>query len=173
MKVYIGIDPDVEKSGVGIVEIGEEPTDISIVMKSLALPQLIEFLREYANNCDLHGIVPQIIVEAGWKYTSNWHLTKGDSRAVCAAKGKQQGRNQQLGMDICAMLEYYDLPHKEVVPLRKVWKGLDRKITHAELDDLVRRVNGEGIGKNRSNQEERDALLLAWTHSGAENYLTF
>ena len=48
----------------------------------------------------------------------------------------------------------------------KCWKGKDRKITHEELDTIVRWVNDTGLPRKRSNQEERDALLLAGEKSG-------
>ncbi len=40
------------------------------------------------------------------------------------------------------------------------WRGQDGKITHAELAQFI-----PGLPA-RSNQEERDAALLAWTYAG-------
>jgi hypothetical protein len=57
-------------------------------------------------------------------------------------------------------LQYYGIEVMEKQPLRKIWQGKDRKITHAEITAIT------GWDKKRSNQEERDAMLLAWNESG-------
>ncbi len=59
------------------------------------------------------------------------------------------------------MLDSMGIEAREAQPLVKCWKGSDRKITHEELDRIV-----GGMPGRRSNQEERDALLLAWSRSG-------
>lgn len=48
------------------------------------------------------------------------------------------------------------LPH---FPLKKHWKGKEGKITHEELAYFT------GI-KKRTNQDARDAALLAWNFAG-------
>jgi hypothetical protein len=58
------------------------------------------------------------------------------------------------------MLNYYGIEVIEKEPLRKIWKGPDGKITHTEITAIT------GWDKKRSNQEERDAMLLAWDRSG-------
>ena len=58
------------------------------------------------------------------------------------------------------MLENYGIEVQLQRPLMKCWAGTDRKITHAEMTDVC------GWDKKRSNQEERDAMLLAWYASG-------
>jgi transposase len=45
-------------------------------------------------------------------------------------------------------------------PLLKRWKGQDGKITHEELCEVLKDW-GIVFNRKRSNQEERDALLLA------------
>lgn len=89
----------------------------------------------------------------------------GDSRRVSAKKGYDVGRNHETGRKIVEMAESTGLPVIEKVPLRKVWKGKDGKITHGELVSLL---NGSLIayGFTRTNQEERDSALLAIDASG-------
>ena len=56
-------------------------------------------------------------------------------------------------------LTYGGISVIQVPPLRKIWKGKDRKITHEELTAIVGKIK-------HTNQEGRDAALLAWVHAG-------
>ena len=164
-QIIIGIDPDVEASGLGIINT-TSAAGLTVDYMTLPLPKLVEQLAEaytypYPTACPV-----RIFIEAGWLNKGNLHLNPHDSKQVAAAKGRQAGRNHQLGLDLCALLDHRGIPHTEVLPLVKCWKGKDRKITHEELDTIVRWVNGTGLPRSRSNQEERDALLLAWEKSG-------
>ena len=47
----------------------------------------------------------------------------------------------------------------EQYPLRKIWKGKDGKITDEEIKAFMPIIE-------RTNQEERDAALLAWNEAG-------
>lgn len=161
-QIIIGIDPDVEASGLGIINT-TSTAGLFVDYATLALPELIDELEKTTQQA---GEYPyRIFIEAGWLNKGNWHLNPHDNKKLAAAKGRQAGRNHQLGLDICALLDYRGIRHTEVLPLVKCWKGKDRKITHEELDTIVRWVNGTGLPRKRSNQEERDALLLAWEKS--------
>ena len=63
-------------------------------------------------------------------------------------------------MDIVELLRHRGISVVEKQPLVKIWSGKDGKITHDEMTSIC------GWGRTRSNQEERDALLLAWDHAG-------
>ncbi len=63
------------------------------------------------------------------------------------------------------MLRYYGIKVIEQSPLRKCWQGKDGKITHEELKRLCD-MSGIEFNRPRSNQEERDAALLAIICSG-------
>lgn len=170
-RIIIGIDPDIEASGIGIVTIDAEGKVTTSIGRH-PLPGLVERLvhlkAEQDADTRLGDPVPdtRIYIEAGWLNQGNWHLSPKDTRQLAAAKGRQAGRNHQLGLDLCALLEHQGIQHQLVRPLQKCWKGKDRKITHQELDTIIRRVNHTGMTKKRSNQEERDALLIAWVQSG-------
>ena len=81
-----------------------------------------------------------------------------------AAKGKQVGRNHEIGKQIVEFCKYLDIPYEEKNPLVKCWAGKDGKITSVELRQLI-----EGMGITASikqnNQEKRDAALLALDRS--------
>ncbi len=160
-QLIIGIDPDVEASGVGIIH--AKPDGLIINYCTKPLPELVDTIKWLAERADdpVH-----VYIEAGWLNKGNWHLNPRDNKKQAAAKGRQAGRNHQLGLDICSMLDHHGIQHTEVLPLIKCWKGKDRKITHEELDTIIRWVTGRGMPRKRSNQEERDALLLAWEKIG-------
>lgn len=150
--IYIGIDPDNKKSGVGIVN--KDTYEVDSVC--LTFPELMDFLWHEFNDRKDDQLV--IVIEAGWLNDSNWHL-KRKGIAWAAAVGRSVGMNHQTGILIAEMAEY--MGHHVVLrkPLVKCWKGTDGKITHDELRQLT------GHDK-RTNQDARDALLLAWVESG-------
>jgi hypothetical protein len=57
------------------------------------------------------------------------------------------------------MAEHYGLHVTLRRPLTKCWHGKDRKITQAELEAITGTAG-------RTNQEMRDAALLAWVEAG-------
>lgn len=148
--MIIAIDPDVSRSGVAILNKEQR----SIEIKSLAFPQLVDFLQ---------GLIVEpsaiVYVEAGWLNKGNWHLKSGQGVAVAAATGSKTGANHQVGKQIVEMARHYGLDVKEVKPLRKGWSGPSGKITHEEITYFI-----PGLPK-RTNQEERDAALIAWEYA--------
>lgn len=150
-ETYIGIDPDVERSGVGVV------TRVNGVVEALGLtlPELLNYFMRKGATAENSLVV----VEAGWLNKGNWHIGRGDSIALSASKGYHVGRNHQIGMDIIGMATFLGYKVQEIRPLRKCWKGKDRKITAEELKSFT------GYQK-RTSQEMRDALLIAWECAG-------
>lgn len=157
----IGIDPDCDRSGVAVFRM----RDRHLSLMTMDFPTLVQYLRCQVEAMSDDGTVRVVVVEASWKTQSNWHGRYGDSRRVSAKKGYDVGRNHETGRKIVEMAESTGLPVIEKVPLRKVWKGKDGKITHGELVSLL---NGSLIayGFTRTNQEERDSALLAIDASG-------
>lgn len=153
--VIIGIDPDVEKNGVAYLECESKILEIS----ALSFPDLLDYLR-YVQRCaettQKHLVV---VVEAGYMNKGNWHLNPKDTKAAAAAKGNHAGRNHETARKIVEMCKHWQMEVKEVKPLEKCWKGKDRKITHEELARFT------GV-MGRTNQEGRDAALLAWVYAG-------
>lgn len=157
-ELIIGIDPDVDKSGVACLHVGQRSF---LYAETLSFPRLVKYLHGFH---DWPGGADRvhIVVEASWKVTGNWHLNQWERRQKAAAKGYDVGRNHETGRKICEMARAFGLEVIEHIPLRKCWKGPDRKITHEELAKFT---DIDGLCK-RTNQEVRDAALLAWSVSG-------
>lgn len=151
--VVIGIDPDIEQSGVARLDVAERKSWAD----TLPFPMVIDYIKTV---CRLNkGKRVAVVIEASWQQTHNWHLTRSDRPGVAARKGYDEGRNHEAGRKIVEMLNHYGIEVIEKAPLKKIWAGKDRKITHTEITAIT------GWDKKRSNQEERDAMLLAWDYS--------
>lgn len=152
----VGIDPDCEKSGVAILNIEKKSMAET---HCISFPNLMDLLITLHSNMTSKPSL-LVVVEAGWLNETHFHLKSGDSRRVSAAKGNSVGRNHETGRKIVEMAKHYGLEVVEQRPLRKCWKGQDGKITHNELKQFV-----PGL-PSRTNQEVRDAALIAWNHAG-------
>ena len=154
MKNYdyiIGIDPDVEKSGYARLRMYDRVVNV----ETFTFPELISELEDF-KFCTLDEKVV-VVVEASWITQSNWHLSQWERKQRAAAKGYDVGRNHETGRKIVEMCKHYGFEVVEHIPLRKCWKGKDRKITHEEITQFIPNL------PKRTNQEERDAALLAWS----------
>jgi hypothetical protein len=152
----IGIDPDVEKNGVAIVE--RETKHLECAAMTFA--ETLDYLQWVAKRSAEAKAAVKVYVEAGWMNRTNWHLKKWDNRGQVVAKGVSQGRNEQVSRMLGEMCEHYGLDWTHIKPLRKMWSGKDRKITHDELCAVT------GLVYGRTNQEMRDAALIAWVAAG-------
>ena len=152
----IGIDPDVKKNGVAIVE--KETRHLECAALNFA--DTLDYLQWVTKRSAEAEATVKVYVEAGWLNRTNWHLSKWDNRGQVVAKGVSQGRNEQVSRLLGEMCEAYGLQWQFIKPLRKCWQGKDRKITHDELCTFT------GLVYGRTNQEMRDAALIAWVASG-------
>lgn len=152
----VGIDPDVDRSGVAVVFFSER----RIALFSMAFHQLVDCFQAHKGDTDT-----QIVIEAGWKNANNWHLTRMMSNKAASKAGENVGRNMEVARKIAEMSRHYGLATYEVRPLKKRWRGPGGKITHEEIQTLLR-CSGFEPARGRTNQEERDALLLALVYSG-------
>lgn len=152
----IGIDPDSDKSGVAHYSTGNKV----MVVHSLKFPQLVDYVVNESRAALLSGVTLDVVIEAGWLNESHWHLNPKDSKLMAAFKGNAVGRNHETGRKIVEMCKHYGIQPKEVKPLRKIWKGKDGKITHDEISVFI-----PGF-PSKSNQEVRDAALIAWMYAG-------
>lgn len=151
--IYIGIDPDAKKNGVAVVE----STTRLAEKNCLTFAATVAYLKRMYETTEQTGYALEVVIEAGWLNRSNWH-THGNAK-MAAAIGRSTGMNHQTGILLAEMCASLGIPYRLQKPLRKCWKGKDGKITHAELKAFTQ-IEG------RTNQEERDALLLAWTAAG-------
>lgn len=163
----IGIDPDIEKNGVACIRKSRRELEVAC----LTFPETLEYVRgwyrdwqEYNSLCAPASFM--VYVEAGWLNKGNWHITesrngKFSPSAWAAAVGKNDGECSAVSKKLIECLEYYKIPVTPIKPLRKCWKGKDRKITHEELLRELEIYKVQHKMGKRSNQEIRDAALLA------------
>lgn len=150
----IGIDPDIDKSGVGFLEVTTRKLEVS----TLSFPALMDYFDHVVERGKKTGQSVIVVVEASWMMKSNWHLKFGSRKEYAAATGYKVGQNHQTGRLICEMARAKGLEVLEHAPLRKCWKGKDGKITADELQQITGLIG-------RTNQESRDAALLAWCYA--------
>ena len=149
--IIVGIDPDVEKSGVATLRLPSKYANFNAFTFAQTM-KYFDLLKEVQQE-DKKTIA--IVVEASWMIKANWHLMRSDNARIAASKGYKVGANHEIGKLIAEMARDKGLHVVEHAPLRKCWRGKDGKITAEELASFT------GV-KKRSNQEMRDALLLAW-----------
>lgn len=156
--IVIGIDPDIDKCGVATLYKSTK----HMCLESYDFGTLVDYLIKFKNRCnnkiDNNGFI--VVIEAGWLNRSNWHLSSKDNVASASKKGEYLGRNFQVGFCLESICQQYDIPYKLQPPLRKCWKGNNGKITHEEFLSVT------NYDRNRTNQETRDAGLLAWNEAG-------
>ena len=156
MNKVIGIDPDIEKSGVCYLYTPTRQVEVS----TMDFPHLLEYLSTFEADCNV-----VVVVEASWATRHNWHGKWGDNNRIMAAKGYDVGRNHELGQLIVQMCKYWKIPVVEKAPLKKMWRGRDGKITHDEMMNIFK-TNGYTPMLKRSNQEERDSFLISISYHG-------
>lgn len=149
--VIIAIDPDIDKNGVAVLY----PKTKELSLHSLKFGMLIALLNSLYDKYKTKKFC--VVVEAGWANKGNYHLTAYDSKQSAAKKGCDQGRNHQRGIDIVEYCQHYGLPVVEMKPLNLVWKK--GKMSHEEMTQYM------PVAKKVTNQEERDAALLAWVYA--------
>jgi len=132
----IGIDPDVDKSGVCIVN---EMLQIErlTTMDLVDLFVLIEGMRD----CDI-----RVIVEAGWKNKTNFHVGAMDNAWKSAKIGSHVGANHEIGRQIIKFCEKVGIECHAIKPKGHKMSALDFK-----------RISG---WTKRTNQEMRDAYKI-------------
>lgn len=151
----IAIDPDVTRSGIAFLKTATKQLEVS----NLAFPDLVDYLAFARDKRDKSGESLIALVEASWLINGNWHLSSWERKQRAASKGYDVGRNHETGRKIVEMCRHLGIEVLEHYPLRKCWKGKDGKITHEELASFTR-LSG------RTNQDARDAALLAWVFAG-------
>jgi hypothetical protein len=140
MSIYIGIDPDIDKSGVAY----KNGDDLQLM--NLKFFDLLEYFekiqREKGESEKL-----LVVVEAGWLNSGNWHKKDKGSAALNAKIGQRTGANHEVGKKIVEMLEYIGIQYR-----------LSRPTKSKVNTKTFYRITGVKV----SNQEQRDACLLIW-----------
>lgn len=157
--IVIGIDPDTDKSGYAVIDTKSGKVTSAADWE---LAKLFGILAADKAYCEKAGLSMVVVVEAAYLASHhNWHLNRNEfiSKAKAASIGYDTGRNHETGraiIEFCRYLEIDVVPQK---PLKKCWKGQDGKISHEEITTITK------WDKKRSNQEVRDALLIAWNYA--------
>ncbi len=155
--IVIGIDPDSDRSGVASLITATK----TLNTVCLTFAETLDYLRNAKEQAQQVNRSLMVVIEAGWLNKTHWHVDYRDSARVAAAKGNAVGRNHETGRKLVEMCQHWNIPVVTVKPLSlrsggmQFWKGRDGKITAPELAALT------GY-KGRTNQEARDAALIAW-----------
>lgn len=144
----IGIDPDVERSGIAVLDVRSGEFD-SVTSRNFF--EALECLRRYAQVKS-----PVVVVIEDSDKSVNWHYNSKDKPGIIAAKGRSVGMCHATTRHLKECAEAMGLTVVMQPPLRKLWSGPDGKITHEEAGAFMRGL------PQRTNQEARDAALLAW-----------
>lgn len=136
--ILVGIDPDVEKNGFALIH------NKNYELANLTFFELYDKLQSLKNDFGKESI--KVFVECGFLNKSNWHKIKKGSASINANIGNRTGRNHEVAHKIIEMCEYLNLTHFKVKPTTKKRDNKDFALI-------------TGI-KKRTNQEQRDAMLL-------------
>ena len=161
--ILIGIDPDTKASGWACIDL----SDRTVHLETLTFMDILAILTEWRREVDDHYLDEaysyRFVVEDIWRVAHNWHVSPRDNRQTISKKGYHIGRCSMVGQLIYEAIGAHFFPRIAQPPLRKVWRGADGKITHPELLELCEKhdLKLPSSKQKQTNQEERDALLLA------------
>lgn len=154
--LIVGIDPDIKESGWAVVNKQQKKVTDVTRLPFFELTDAMELLVEVASmaNKTVH-----FVIEAGHLTKGNYHLTEGESKKMASNMGERIGASKQVGRLLVEFCKKNKLNYIEKLPLAKCWQGPKKKITQWEIEQVMTDF------PKVSNQEERDAALLAWTHA--------
>jgi hypothetical protein len=134
--IHVGIDPDVNKSGVAMwCEVAGDYTHL----EEMTFFKLFELLCFHCNK------IQQVVIEAGWlNKKHNWHGRKG---AAAERISNNVGRNHETGRKLVEMCDYLGLEYVLVRPKRSKFKA-----------ETFRNITGYDI----KNQDIIDAAMLVY-----------
>jgi hypothetical protein len=135
-KFMIGIDPDVDKSGIA----WQQGDDIQLY--NYTFFELFERLKYYKERTEK----PTVYIECGFLNKSNWHTKASSNIAFNAKIGERTGANFETAKKIIEMCEYLEIPFIKIQPTKS-------KLNATTFKQLT------GI-TTRTNQETRDAFML-------------
>lgn len=159
----IGIDPDSKASGVAVLDLKKR----ELLLSTQPFFSLTDMLEETkTSDLVLPGRKTLVVIENAYSTTHNWHYNVKDTRGTIAKKGYSVGLCAQTYNLLRVCLQMKGIDFIEQLPLTKIWRGGGGKISHEELVGHCKRnrVTLHPSSEKRSNQEERDAALLALLH---------
>lgn len=132
--LIIGIDPDLEKSGVAVL--GQ-----SFELKNLTFAETVELFRSHQDQ------IKKVVIEAGWQNKKS-NFRSGHSKRVSEQISRRVGLNHATGKLLVEMAESLGLAVVLVRPTK----------TKKNSEEFNRITGWQG----RTNQEQRDAGMLIW-----------
>ena len=161
----IGIDPDSKASGVATLDLATRELLLS-TQPFYSLTDMLQDIKE--SDVVLNGRKTLVVIENAYSTSHNWHYSPYDTRGTIAKKGYSVGLCAQTYHLLKQYLQMNGIDFIEQLPLTKIWRGGGGKISHEELVGHCKRnqVTLHPSSEKRSNQEERDAALLALLHIG-------
>lgn len=154
--IVIGIDPDSKASGFALIDTKSKTIELKTI-------EFVPFIYDYVNELKNRFVSTAItVVIENISFTKhNWHIPyERTSSRIANAMGVDLGKCQLIQSLVTKVLEYNGYSVEPMHPLKKCWSGKSGKITHKEIVEIVNNA-GYTLPRNRTNQEERDALLLA------------
>ncbi len=137
MKIIVGIDPDIDKSGFAVWNSHQQSFVEITALPFFDLIERLEWLGDVT-----------VVVEAGWLIKkSNFHGRKGQSKAVGEKIAKAVGANHQVGKLLVEWCRSNNIDVVEIKPLGKV------------DSDKFKMMTG---WHDRTNSEHRDAAMLVF-----------
>ncbi len=140
--LYIGIDPDVDKSGFAV---WNKPAQKFESIEALGLAEIMSFFQVMKISIEI------VVIEAGYMNKGNRHTFKGQTVAAAAKTGENVGRNHQRGMDIVEILEWMKIPYR-----------LQKPITPNKWKDDAAHFKTITGWHGKTNPEKRDAAMLVY-----------
>lgn len=137
--IYIGIDPDTDKSGIAIYSEG------ITTLHNFGYMQLFEILKKYATLSKKHRIT--IVIEKGELNKAIFNANRAVNKQVAAKIGTSVGRNFEATNIIEQFCIYHNLDYEFFVPNKHTPK-LNNKFIQQNFE----------VNVKRTNEEQRDAL---------------
>ncbi|WP_228203393.1 hypothetical protein [Acinetobacter sp. CFCC 10889] len=135
--MIIGIDPDLEKSGVAVLKDG------SLRLNNMSFYDLTQYFEVNKDQ------IKKVVIEAGWlNKKSNLHSRYGQSKRAGERIAKNVGENHATGKLLVEMAESLGLAVVLVKPTKS-----------KKNSEEFNRITG---WQGRTNQEQRDAGMLIW-----------
>ncbi len=136
--IYIGIDPDIDNSGIAC---WDSETKVFNFIKNASFWDIIIELEFW--ECE-----KTVIIEAGWLIKkSNWHGKAYQSKNVGELIAKNVGSNHQVGVLLAEYCEKENIKYHLVKPKGKINSKVFKQITKHP---------------GRTNQDQRDAAMLVF-----------
>lgn len=145
--IRIGIDPDIDKSGVAMVIRSPFGKQRVTILKTLSFFELTAWIIRKHNGAIEMKDDFIVCIEAGWlNKISNYHGAV--NKSVAGRIGKNVGENAAVGKLVELWCKENKVPYRLIKPCSSKWDA-----------NLFKKITGY---TGRTNSEMRDAVRAAW-----------